>query len=309
MGGCIPLQRSNFRELPRDYRGDVFIWDVDKTYLDSHFSSALDLASFLVEFAVDKQALPGAVPLLHAIRRGAGKGYNETPLYFVSASPPQLKAVIERKMLIDGIEYDGIAFKDQLGHVKKLHLKKLKMHLAYKLAALLEYNRDLPAGSGWYLFGDDAEDDAEIYSLFASIISRELPLPGLVRKLEQYNLSSCEIEELLGLARDAQSGPISLVQGIFIRLTKKHEYGDLTAPGENHFLCRDFLQAALVLAQLGKIQRGALVPVASQVAAAGNRLDVSIKDCLARMLELPDHEKRKLLAPLKEAGLINSLKV
>src|SRR5687767_10422110 len=109
------IDRSNDRRIPSDYRGDVLVWDIDKTYLDTRFSSWRGLAAIPFELAIDKEALPGAVPLLRALRRGPGDRTALVPLYFVSGSPPQLRRVIERKMILDGVEFDGITFKDQLG--------------------------------------------------------------------------------------------------------------------------------------------------------------------------------------------------
>ena len=108
------LHRSNDRELPSDYRGDVLFWDIDQTYLDTRFSSLQGLLRIPLEIALDKAAIPGAAPLLRALRRGPGAKSALVPLYFVSGSPHQLRRAVERKMLLDGGEQDDITFKDQL---------------------------------------------------------------------------------------------------------------------------------------------------------------------------------------------------
>src|SRR5512137_2840607 len=108
---CLyPLERLNERELPRSYRGPVFLWDIDKTYLDTRFSKLKDLLSTALEFAIDKQALPGTVELLRGIRQGRS-GRELQPLYFISASPRQMLRVLAKKMTIDGVAYDGITLK------------------------------------------------------------------------------------------------------------------------------------------------------------------------------------------------------
>src|SRR5688572_7492402 len=109
------IHQTNDRRLPPDYAGDVLLWDIDKTYLDTRFSSMRGLLSIPFEFAIDKRSLPGAAVLLRALRRGAGAESALVPLYFISGSPPQLRRVVERKMVLDGVDYDGITFKDQLG--------------------------------------------------------------------------------------------------------------------------------------------------------------------------------------------------
>jgi hypothetical protein len=83
----VLYDRSNDRRLPPDYTGDVLLWDIDKTYLDTHFSSWRGLLAIPFDMAVDKRAVPGAVPLLRALRRGPGERSVLVPLYFVSGSP------------------------------------------------------------------------------------------------------------------------------------------------------------------------------------------------------------------------------
>src|SRR5437868_8900070 len=97
------IQRSNERRLTAEYRGDILLWDIDKTYLDTRFSSMRGLLAIPFEFAIDKRTIPGAAVLLRALRRGSGEESALVPLYFISGSPPQLRRVVERKMLLDGV--------------------------------------------------------------------------------------------------------------------------------------------------------------------------------------------------------------
>ena len=39
-----PIIYLNERTLPEDYDGPIYVWDVDKTYLATHFSSLEGLA-------------------------------------------------------------------------------------------------------------------------------------------------------------------------------------------------------------------------------------------------------------------------
>ena len=100
---AFPLQRSQERDYRAGYEGDVFYWDIDKTYLETDHESLAGLAAVTWEMAVDKRQVAATDVLLRALRRGAPPVNRvwSNPLYFVSASPPQLRAVIERKMLID----------------------------------------------------------------------------------------------------------------------------------------------------------------------------------------------------------------
>ena len=119
MDTCYPLSQDEQREYVNGFDGDVFVWDIDKTYLDTHFSSMKGMARIPVEFAIDKRAIPGMPEVLRGLRRGPGPGFACAPLYFVSASPPQIRGVVQRKMLMDGVEYDGIIFKDWLKQQKR----------------------------------------------------------------------------------------------------------------------------------------------------------------------------------------------
>ena len=61
---AYPLQVHDHRSLPDGYSGPVFIWDIDKTYLSTQFSSLRGLGRIPLEFAVDKQAIAGMPEVL-----------------------------------------------------------------------------------------------------------------------------------------------------------------------------------------------------------------------------------------------------
>ena len=90
-----PLDRSNERVFPEGWRGRIYIWDIDKTYLATEIHSLRGLLAVPFEFAIDKRNVAGTGALLRALRRGvAAPGLTiANPLYFVSASPPQLRLV------------------------------------------------------------------------------------------------------------------------------------------------------------------------------------------------------------------------
>lgn len=155
---------------PEDYQGDVYIWDLDKTYLRSRFESLRDLVRTALQKAKDKVAYPGASPLLRALRTDAeGK---KRPIYFVSASPPQLAEVIAEKFALDGVEIDGIYFKDNLRNMRLRRLKRLREQMGYKLLALMDLRSRLPQGAVEVMFGDDTETDAAIYALYSEMLER-----------------------------------------------------------------------------------------------------------------------------------------
>jgi hypothetical protein len=181
----FPISRRNDRLLPPEWRGEVFICDIDRTYLATRFSSLKGLARIPFEFAIDKQDIDGMVVLLKELRRGPSDQSRSSPLYFISASPAQLRPVIQRKMLLDGLEFDGTTFKDWIGVIAELRLKRMREQLGFKLTALFAGRAELPAGAEEILIGDDLENDALAFTLYADLlagrISRELLVPLLTR--------------------------------------------------------------------------------------------------------------------------------
>lgn len=254
------LHRSNDRSFPGNYQGPVLIWDIDKTYLETRFSSARSLARIPFELAVDKLTVPGAVPLLRALRRGPGPGSAVVPLYFVSGSPLQIRSVIQRKMDLDGVGYDGLTFKDQLGLFLRGRGGYIRQQVGYKLRALLLYRRELPDGARYLLFGDDSESDAEVFALFGRVcgglrgeaLDRALP-PGV---------ADWEREEIRTLTRDLPVGD-NPVDGIFIHLAKADDPERLKALGAHP--TQSYLQTAMVLAHQGRVAPEAITAVAKML--------------------------------------------
>jgi hypothetical protein len=252
------LERTNDRVLPADYAGDVLIWDIDKTYLDTRFSSWRGLLTIPVELAVDKRTIPGAVPLLRGLRRGVGARSHLVPLYFVSGSPPQLRGIIQRKMDIDGVEYDGITFKDQLGLVAQGRFRAVKAQVGYKLRALLLLALELPPATRWWMFGDDVESDATVFALAGEVLDG-LKGATLDKRLIALGVEAVDRARILPLAELARFGR-DPVERIFIHLENGTDPAKLQGPRVTP--TRSFLQTALVLARLGRVEADVITAVA-----------------------------------------------
>ncbi len=255
------FQVSNNRKLPPDYSGDVLLWDIDKTYLQTNFSSLSGLLPILIEAAIDKHAVPGAVPLLRALRRGPEKRSAIVPLYFVSGSPVQLRGVIERKMLLDGVDFDGIAFKDQLHLLLSGKPRAVIEQVGYKLCALLTYRRALPKRAHWLLFGDDVESDATVFELFGEVCAG-LRGERLWARLRKMRVARFARDAAVQLADGLPLG-LNPVERIFIHLTRGRPPAAFAS--ERVVPSRSFLQAALVLLMMGKIAPGAIGTVADDL--------------------------------------------
>src|SRR5688572_30038714 len=88
-----PLERTFERKFTPDFRGEVYTWDVDNTYIRTNLGSFRAMLAIPFEMAIDKLPFPGVPELLQEIRRGPDDAGRETPLFFVSASPRQLRTV------------------------------------------------------------------------------------------------------------------------------------------------------------------------------------------------------------------------
>ncbi len=288
--GAQRLDRTFQRVLPVDYCGPVFTWDIDKTYLATEIHSWRGLLGVPFEFAIDKRDIAGTAALLQALRRGmAPPGLTEErPVLFVSASPPELRRVIERKMLLDGVAFDGITFKDQLGLLLRGRVRALREQVGYKLAALLMNRRELPAGADEYLFGDDSESDATIYALYGDICAGRVRGRLLDRVLTRLGVARPDAARIGRLAANLPERDCVRLAFINLEVHKRPErFRDhgRTAP------CFDSLQMALVLRERGLLPAAAVVAVADQMARQfahrQPNLMRSVSDALLRGLVAP----------------------
>lgn len=215
----FPIDRSDQRTFDHDWSGDVVVCDIDRTYLYTRFSSLKGLSRIPFEFAIDKRDIAGMVPLLKELRRGPDTTSRHTPLYFVSASPPQLRAVVERKMLMDGVEYDGTTFKDWRACLRSGRLGRMKDQVGFKVTALLHTRHALPRGAREILIGDDLEKDALAYCLYADIVAGRLPsdrVPKVLMRLGVSRPDAWGVADLAKMIPEADS-----VRRIIIRLEKR----------------------------------------------------------------------------------------
>jgi hypothetical protein len=281
---AYPLDRTNQRALASDFSGTVVVCDIDKTYLATNFSTLRGLLSIPFEFAIDKRAITGMAPLLRELRRGPGQRSRLTPLYFVSASPPQLRRILQKKMLLDGVEFDGITFKDQLRILRRGEVRRLREHLSFKLTALLLYHTDLPPGAREILIGDDTESDALCYAIFGDAVAGRLRGDPLRATLVRHGVGPDDAAAVTKLA--GTLAPRDSLARIYIHLEKGTPpetfvpYGRLAAT-------RDALQMALDLWDHGEIALPGVVRVAAALREAGRplpQLVSSLLDARARGL-------------------------
>ncbi|MBI2608615.1 MAG: hypothetical protein HYW47_03325 [Deltaproteobacteria bacterium] len=233
--------------LDPHYSGPIFIWDIDKTYLATQFETLKGLIKTAFEKAHEKENIGGAATLLKELSQGPTSQGQKNPIFFISASPKQMRKVIEQKMKLDGIYFDGIIFKDHFKHIYTGKFKKVKEQVGFKLKELLRLKLLFPAHSQQYLFGDDYEKDALIYSLYDKICRHAVGHHSLQKILKNSGVLKGDIKDILILKeRIPLSNP---VRHIYIHLEKKTDpknilkYNSKIVPTFNSF------QAALHLFQ------------------------------------------------------------
>ena len=291
MKPCYPLYIDDQRSLPDDYSGNVFVWDVDKTYLSTHFSSMRGLLRIPIEFAVDKRAIPGMPEVLRGLRHGPGERYAAVPLYFLSASPKELRKVLERKMLLDGVEYDGLILKDWTRAVLGGRPGRLKEQVGFKLCAPLTARRSRPTAVE-YLFGDDTEQDAEAFHLYARMLAGELRGEQADRAMAQAEVAADDRACVHALLRTLPATHGSVGRA-FIHLERGtppsffSKFGGLVVP------VKGAIQLALALFASGLIRTES----------------VTLAAAAARSIHGPAFDRDGLVQEARERGLISAAKL
>lgn len=300
----FPIDRRNERSYDAGWSGEVFICDVDRTYLATRFSTMKGLASIPFEFAVDKQDIDGMVSLLKEVRRGPRCESRTTPLYFISASPAQLRSVIERKMLFDGLEFDGTTFKDWLKIISGLRLRRLKEQLGFKLTALLAGRLDLPPGAGEILLGDDLETDPLAFSLYADLLAGRVTGEEARLVLVRHGVAPDDAESIRELL--VHAGCDGGVRHICIRMERHSAPEAFLDWAPQLCPCRGAIQMAVSLWSLGCISQQGVQRVARDLASrhwTAEILGERIQDCTRR--GIVDRERAELLClGLAEEGLV-----
>ena len=261
----------------------IYRWDLDKTYLQTEFDSLRDLLRTAFQKAHEKTAVPGASAL---IRELAANG--DTRLCIVSGSPKQLRSVLEEKLKLDGVVWDEFVLKDNVGNLMRGRFRALRGQVGYKLPALLESRAKAPVEAEEVLFGDDAEADAFIYSLFADMVAGRVDERVLKQILETVGVYPDEASRVFAAWKKI---PVAdPVRRIFIHLDRltppAHfaDYGPRVVPIFNYF------QAALVLLADGHLTAPQVIKIAVEmVQTAGHNiitLSNSFQDLLRRGLPL-----------------------
>lgn len=261
----------------------IYRWDLDKTYLRTDFDTFRQLVTAALQKAHEKVAVPGASALIRELASGG-----DVRLCIISGSPKQMRAVLEEKLRLDGVVWDELVLKDNVKNLLRGRFKALRGQVGYKLPALLESRLKGPTEAEEVLFGDDAEADAFVYSLYADLIAGRVDERVLRQVLTHAEVYPDDINRIIATWKKIPTA--DPVRRIFIhldRLTPPHHfsrYGPRVVPVFNYF------QAALVLAGDNHLTAHQVLKVAVEmVQTAGYNLltlSNSFQDLLRRGLPL-----------------------
>ncbi len=237
----------------------VFRWDLDKTYLHTEFDHWFDLLKTAIETPERKRGVPGAARLIRELRAA-----QPCWVTILSGSPEQMRLTLESKLRLDGITWDEFTLKPSIRNLLRLRFRALRDQLGYKLPALLASRARVPQAATETLFGDDAEADALVYSLYADILAGKVDDRELIAVMEQGRSYPDVVSDVIRLAH-AVDRDAARVQRIFIHLERRSDpsffriYGPRVVPVSN------YLQAAVVLFADGLLPPDALAPIAAAV--------------------------------------------
>jgi len=297
------------KEGQQNQAGEVYIWDLDKTYLDTDLGTLREIWRTAVEKAFQKRNVPGTRSLVLALKQGweATHGKNKPfPIYFITASPPQMEKAIKEKLELDKIYPFGGFYKDNLQNWKPKAWWRLTQQVGYKLQALLQLRMGLFEDVRQILWGDDSEADAVIYNLFSDICARRLEPPEIQSILKSFRVVGEQTEIILDLqSRLPKHDP---VEKIYINLAVDTDpeyyvkFGRRTVPTYNTF------QIAVDLVQDGRLQPQDVVLVAEDLIKnyrfTIDELMFAIDDLVRRQI-VGEPCVEKLLPVLKEKALVN----
>lgn len=242
---------------PLDPARVVYRWDLDKTYLRTEFDSIRDLLRTAVEPATRKRTVPGASVLLRELR-----ATDPAAVFILSGSPEQMRRVLEAKLRLDGIRWDSFTLKPSLDNLMKGRFRVIKDQVSYKLEALLAARVHGERDHKEILFGDDAEADAFIYSLYADLCAGRVDNRQLMAVLDTARVYP---ENLAQIVRTAGRVPrADCVHRIFIHLDRISSPAMFEAFGPRVCPFFNYFQPALVL-----LEDGLLDPLACLRVGAG----------------------------------------
>lgn len=236
-------------------------WDLDKTYLRTEFDTMRDLVRAALERADEKRTNPGAGTLLREMKRSG------VSIHILSGSPEQMRTKLEHKLRLDGIVWDSFILKPNLKNMLRFRFRAMRDQLGYKLPALLSARLTaLPKRlqeTRETLFGDDAEADAFVYSLYADVLEGTVDPLTLAEVCELGRMYDDVREKVVDAAR--RSPKRTVVERILIHLERQTAPEDFNVYGARVVPFYNYLQAAFVVHEDGRLGSEGVLRVAEEL--------------------------------------------
>ena len=248
----------------------IYRWDLDKTYLETDIHSVRGLVRAALEKASQKRNVPGSAALLRALIDWD----DACRVAILSGSPTQMRNVLEEKLALDGIRFDTLVLKDNVGNIRRGRLRAVTGQIGYKLPALLRQRKGVGAAVRETLFGDDAEVDAVIYSIYADAVAGRISEEDVARIMEVGGAYGDSIEAAVHAMR--QIGRADAVEDIFIRVDRGVPIGEFRRLGPRVIPVFSWLQAAVMLWKRGRLGPRGVEDVARAVSEAEHLADAAV---------------------------------
>lgn len=289
---------------------EVYVWDLDKTYLDTHWHSLKDI--FRASFADNyhRNNVPGTATLVNSLKQFWQQKHGENsvfPIFFITASPPQMEKKIREKLQSDEILPLGIFFKDNLRNLWPGRFWKLKQHVGYKVTALMYLRTLLKQQVSQVLWGDDSETDAVIYSLYSDFCARRIIGDESESILKSFQVSSEQIQRIA--STQAQIGATDPVEKIYINLAVDTDPEYYMKFGRRMLPSYNSLQIALDLFQNHRLDIEHVLRVGKDLflnyGYTVDELQRSLDDLIRRSV-IGEQTFLRLFPSLVESGLIHA---
>ncbi|MCI0569457.1 MAG: hypothetical protein L0Y66_01775, partial [Myxococcaceae bacterium] len=178
--------------------------------------------------------------------------------------------------------------KDNVSNLLRGRFRALRGQVGYKLPALLESRGRVPTDAEEVLFGDDAEADAFIYSLYADMVAGRVDERILLRVLDAAEVYADERARILAAWKTLPTA--DPVRRIFIHLDRLTPPAYFTRYGPRVVPIFNYFQASLVLMADGMLTAPQVLRVAGEMVQAGVHnlftLSNSLQDLMRRGLPL-----------------------
>lgn len=288
---------------------EVYVWDLDKTYLDTSWASLSELWRTAIEKAFQKKNIPGTATLVRSLRSGweDKRGQLAFPIYFITASPPQMEEKIVQKLNLDDIKPLGSFYKDNLRNWKPSRWWRLTKQVGFKVQSLLQLRTRLKEDVRQILWGDDSESDAVIYSLYSDICARRWSEKELIDILSRLHVIGEQTETILDL--QDQIPKHDPVEKIYINLATDTDPEYYLKFGRRCIPTINSLQAALDLFQDGRLSAARVLEVARDMAENYGISQVAMEasfDSLVRRQILGRPTVETILPELASHGFVSN---